>query len=152
MDPDLDSALSISFLVKLCFPRSPSIPCSASNLFNPSLLHTYTQEDGIRPSRLFRLERVLVQSSRWCWTAAPHLSQPCSHISMAIVTKQPSHTSHVVHPQADVVVLVVDSRPAVLESPSTSSQTRDLAHLATSLSNTRMLVGGLVGASGWPTH
>ncbi|GLC36369.1 hypothetical protein PLESTB_000769300 [Pleodorina starrii] len=42
--------------------------------------------------------------------------------------------------QADVAVLVVDSRPTVLDSPAFSGQTRDLAHLATALIDKRCLV------------
>ncbi|GIL81086.1 hypothetical protein Vretifemale_10202 [Volvox reticuliferus] len=42
--------------------------------------------------------------------------------------------------QADFAVLVVDSRPAVLESPSSCSQTRDLAQLATALAHQKTLV------------
>ncbi|KXZ49633.1 hypothetical protein GPECTOR_20g490 [Gonium pectorale] len=42
--------------------------------------------------------------------------------------------------QADVAVLVVDSRPAVLDSPSVAAQTRDLGQLAYNLSSHRALV------------
>ncbi|KAG2438219.1 hypothetical protein HYH02_010920 [Chlamydomonas schloesseri] len=42
--------------------------------------------------------------------------------------------------QSDVAVLVVDSRPAVLEAPSSSAQSRDLALLAASLANHKTLI------------
>ena len=49
-------------------------------------------------------------------------------------------------PQADVAVLVVDCRPAVLESASSAAQGRDLALLALNLAaNHKTLVGGRGG-------
>ncbi|GIL50564.1 hypothetical protein Vafri_6724 [Volvox africanus] len=42
--------------------------------------------------------------------------------------------------QADFAVLVVDSRPVVLESPSSCFQTRDLAQLATALAHQKTLI------------
>ncbi|GLI60807.1 hypothetical protein VaNZ11_002913 [Volvox africanus] len=67
-----------------------------------------------------------------------------SHIALTILDT-PGHPDYLRNTitgitQADFAVLVVDSRPVVLESPSSCCQTRDLALLATALAHQKTLI------------